>query len=163
MMKQLGKQKAQDFANFASKLKTNKMILQQKFPKNSKDFCLAKDEKEWCLYLFGSKICKRICGTCESGIEGQGPLLSLILYYTQDEVQMLIKLIHQWFLVIGMQKAMAMWLYALLACLETPLDEDFQKFLENFLTDCKEYRKVDPFDVQVYYITILLFHNFCAH
>ncbi|GFQ84272.1 uncharacterized protein TNCT_459631 [Trichonephila clavata] len=163
MMMQLGKQKAKDFFSFASKVKASKRMLQLKFPKNIKDFCLAKDEKEWCLYLFGSKICEEIYGTCEPGIKGHEPLFSFILYYNQDEVKLLITLIYQWFLMIGMKKVMAMWLYALLAVLEKPVDENFQQVLENFFADCKNYMKEDPFDILVYYILILLFHNFCAH
>ncbi|GFV78916.1 integrase catalytic domain-containing protein [Trichonephila clavipes] len=159
----LTKKKARDFCLFATELKTKKTTLQQQFPRDE-DFCQKKDEVEWCQFLLGSKLCAEIYETDDTGVQGQLPLLSFILYFSQDEIQILIKYIYQWFLKIGMPKPLSMWLYALLACLEIPVDVNFQQVLENFQMECKRYLKYDyAYDVQVYFISDILFENFCAH
>ncbi|GFQ64262.1 gem-associated protein 2 [Trichonephila clavata] len=158
------KEKAQEFSRFANSLKMKKTILQQQFPMNSEDFYPKKDEVEWCQFLLGSKLCAKIYGTDDTGVEGHLPLLSCILYYSQDEIQMLIKYIHQWFVKIGMEKTMCMWLYSLLACLEKPVDVNFQQVLEEIQIDYKRHLKYeDEYDIQVYFILSILFQNFCAH
>ncbi|GFR30470.1 uncharacterized protein TNCT_191711 [Trichonephila clavata] len=157
-----GKEKAQNFSLFASQLKM-KTILQQKFPRKREDFS-PKGEVEWCQFLLGSKLCAKIYDTHDTGAPGHLPLLSRILYYGQDEIQMLITYLYQWFLEIGIEKSMCMWLYALFACLEKPVDVNFQEVLENFHIDCKRYLKFDyKYDVRVYFILVLLYQNFCAH
>ncbi|GFY55423.1 uncharacterized protein TNIN_83391 [Trichonephila inaurata madagascariensis] len=160
----VAKEKAQDFILFATKLQTKKSILQQKFPRNSEDFFPKSDEVEWCQFLLGSKLCSKIYRTRDTGVQGHLPLLNLILYFSQDEIQMLIEYMYQWFLEIGMEESMSMWLYALFACLEKPVDDNFQQVLENFHFECKRYLKFDyKYDVRVYFILVLLFQNFCAH
>ncbi|GFW29888.1 uncharacterized protein TNCV_2673381 [Trichonephila clavipes] len=133
----VAKEKARDFSLFAAKLQMKKTILQQKFPRNREDFYPKSDEVEWCRFLLGSKLCSKIYRTRDTGVQGHLPLLSLILYFSQDEIQMLIVYIYQWFLEIGMEEAMCMWLYALFACLEKPVDDNFQQVLEKFHFECK--------------------------
>ncbi|GFU56656.1 uncharacterized protein TNCV_3930491 [Trichonephila clavipes] len=136
----VAKEKARDFSLFAEKLQMKKTILQQKFPRNREDFYPKSDEVEWCRFLLGSKLCSKIYRTRDTGVQGHLPLLSLILYFSQDEIQMLIEYIYQWFLEIGMEEAMCMWLYALFACLEKPVDDNFQQVLEKFHFECKRFQ-----------------------
>ncbi|GFQ71925.1 hypothetical protein TNCT_419451 [Trichonephila clavata] len=103
--------------------------------------------------------CVQKFDTHDTGAPGHLPLLSRILYYGQVEVEMLITYLYQWFLEIGVEKSMCMWLYALFACLEKPVDANFQEVLENFHIDCKRYLKFDyKYDVRVYFILVLLYH-----
>ncbi|GFW04640.1 uncharacterized protein TNCV_3066581 [Trichonephila clavipes] len=160
----VAKEKARDFSLFAEKLQMKKTILQQKFPRNRENVYPKSDEVEWCRFLLGSKLCSKIYRTRDTGVQGHLPLLSLILYFSQDEIQMLIEYIYQWFLEIGMEEAMCMWLYALFACLEKPVDDNFQQVLEKFHFECKRYLKHDyKYDVRVYFILVLVYQNFCAY
>ncbi|GFU35919.1 uncharacterized protein NPIL_610561 [Nephila pilipes] len=160
------KKMARVFSSLAAKLKTSKAlgILQKKFPKKTEYFYKKKNDKDWCLFLFGSEICAEIYGKCKKGMEGHLPVLSCVIYFSQVEIQMIIKLIYQWFLMFGMKDEFSMWLYALLACLDKPVDDDFQEFLEEFRSECKKYvKEQNPADKYAYFISVLLAKNFCAN
>ncbi|GFY61871.1 uncharacterized protein TNIN_347891 [Trichonephila inaurata madagascariensis] len=159
------REKARDFSFFATKLKTEKTVLKQRFPR-CEEFWQdeEKDEVGWCQLLLGSELCAEIYEKDDTGVQGHLPLLSHILYFSQDEIQMIIKYLYQWFVKIGMKSPIPMWLYALLACLELPVDVDFQQVLEDFQMECKRYLKYeDEYDLHVYFILAILFENFCAH
>ncbi|GFT74412.1 uncharacterized protein NPIL_283101 [Nephila pilipes] len=158
-----GEQLACEFSIEAKKLKKSKTTPQQNCPKKIENF-YEKSDKEWCLFLFGSEICAEIYDTCTEGIEGHLPHSTSILYFSQDEIKVLIKYIYEWFVLIGMKREMSTWLYALFSSLEKPdEDDEFQEFLEEFLIKLKKYtRKYDCDDLHLYLVVNMLEQNFCA-
>ncbi|CAL1288770.1 unnamed protein product [Larinioides sclopetarius] len=96
--------------------------------------------KDWCLFCLGSRLYSKIYGEKRSEKPseevGHLPVLSIILHLNQQKVIMILKHLYDWFLHIEMEDSLGMWVYALLACLNIPLDEYSEKFLECFYKNC---------------------------
>ncbi|GFS80378.1 hypothetical protein NPIL_654581 [Nephila pilipes] len=163
-LKLFGRSQAHEFSRYAMELKNNRETLLQKFPRKREYFYRKNGDMDWCLFMFGSEVCYEIYGYCLQGFEGHDPVFSCILYYTQEEIKMLINLIYKFFNWIGMLPEMSSWLHALLTCLERPVDCDFQMVLEEFLSRLRWYlREQDSDNAHAYYIALVLQQNFCAN
>ncbi|KAF8778471.1 Gem-associated protein 2 like protein [Argiope bruennichi] len=142
------KRQAREFCYFAATLSCDKerALLRKKFPKklkfpNNRPSCMT----DWCVFCLGSKLCSKIYnGRYEEPseeIEGHQPLLSIVVHFNPYRAFLVLKLLHKWFLTIGMEEALGSWIYSVLACIKKPLDERSKELLETLYNDCVQHLK----------------------
>ncbi|GFU51712.1 uncharacterized protein TNCV_83381 [Trichonephila clavipes] len=122
---------AQFFEKRATQFQVDKAILIKKFPL---EFDLpGKDVKEWCKLCLGSKLYNEIYKEpCNEEVEACFPSLSIVSHLEQHMVKSLLKYAYRWFMAVNMHDSIAQWVFSLLMCLERPVEERCQKFLDVF-------------------------------
>ncbi|GFS57688.1 uncharacterized protein NPIL_165431, partial [Nephila pilipes] len=125
-----------------------------------------KDEKDWCLFCLGSELCFKIYPLGLSYTQpskSRDPLLSLGCYLSQDEIMILIKYLFNWFQMIGMEHAIAKWLYVLLVLQKRYLNEEEEQFFETFRDECgKRLNSANSETMRLHLIYQIINDNFCA-
>ncbi|XP_071043337.1 gem-associated protein 2-like [Parasteatoda tepidariorum] len=127
-----------EFAYLANELKTKKEWLKITFPQTV--IIPLYNEAETCVFCLGVPIskCMGIYDLAPlSDSDAHLPLLSIVLHLTHVEINKLLKYTLKWFRVIGMDKQIARWLFALIACIEKPLTNWQEKFLMEYFEDLK--------------------------
>lgn len=141
ILKQWAKKKALEFSKYAIKLQNARAYLINKFPLIYD--LPGKDEKKWCLFCLGSELYEEIYKEpCGEKVESHSPILSIVTHLQQSMVKAVLKYLYRWFLAIGMNVSIGRWVYSLFTCLEHPVDERCQKFIEVFKVACKKRMKV---------------------
>lgn len=128
---------AKFFGDLAIELKSRKAQLIKKFPK--KTFPSVRDEKACCLFCLGSEMYKKIFTDEEvEHVVSNGPFLSLVLYLSQEDILILLKHLNKWSTIVGMNHEICEWIFGLLACIQKPINDKMDDFLEDFYDSCVE-------------------------
>ncbi|XP_054716849.1 gem-associated protein 2-like [Uloborus diversus] len=159
------------FEKYRTQLFKNRALLKRKFAKrNSPNI---NKSAEWCLYCLGYEkyngIYKKIDpeSDCSSDVPakkkpcldlGNRPLLSILLYLNQRSVKKLVSYHTSWLKEIGISKEQGEWIYALLMCLEKPLDPDTCDVLRNLSKLCSSLRLglLNPQDEMLISLNIII-------
>ncbi|GBM82881.1 hypothetical protein AVEN_183738-1 [Araneus ventricosus] len=165
-MRQCAIRYAEKFSEYAQILKKEKEFLKKKFPRKVK--IPEVEITDWCLFCLGSRLYSKIYGEKQSEKPskevGHLPVLSIIVHLNQHKVLMVLKYLHDWFLNLGMEESLGMWVYALLACLNKPLDEYNEKFLERFHNSCEIHLKdCDEYEMYRLYRISAILEYFCLN
>ncbi|KAF8787310.1 gem-associated protein 2-like [Argiope bruennichi] len=101
---------------------------------------------DWCAFCLGSKLCSEIYSESYLApieeIAGQSPYLSVVLHFDYYTLVLLLKYLHEWFIIIGMKEAIGAWVYSVVACMKKSIGSRVRRLVENFYDDCEEYLKV---------------------
>ncbi|GFQ78693.1 uncharacterized protein TNCT_320151 [Trichonephila clavata] len=154
---------AQFFEKRAKKLQANRAMLIRKFPLEID--LPGKDEKKWCKLCLGSKLYNEIYKNepCSEKVVAYFPVLSIVSHLQQDMVKSVLKYLYRWFLAINMNESIACWVYSLFACLERPVGERCQKFIEAFKVAIRKRMKAcddESEGKQLHLILAILDENF---
>lgn len=142
------------FTQTRDQLFFNRDTLKTKFRK--KDFPKLNKKVEWCVYCLGKEKYEQTYGAKYENFEDESgapkrkksritteknlPLLSIILYLSQNHVIKLITYHVEWLEKAKFSHDQGKWLYALLLCLETPLDPDTCALLRSLARVCSSLR-----------------------
>ncbi|XP_071526695.1 gem-associated protein 2 isoform X1 [Panulirus ornatus] len=105
-----------------------------------------KDREEWCKLCFGNSFQLALLKHSSNDaakpplVEGQQPLLSIVLNIKQRGLQNLLEWHAQWLEVLGFSEAQGRWFYALLACLEKPLTPESCSQIRDIASMCVQIR-----------------------
>ncbi|GIX90392.1 uncharacterized protein CDAR_499331 [Caerostris darwini] len=128
-----------DFLELHDALMNNKEYLKIKFPEK---FTMPDGERELCNFCLGCNTCASIFYVNDGYYKknftrGHSPLLSIVVHMHGKKVLLLLKYLYQWFLVIGINKKLFCWVYALLTVLNLPDDDKCNKeFFTEFYNAC---------------------------
>ncbi|GFT76864.1 uncharacterized protein NPIL_479591 [Nephila pilipes] len=147
---------------------TRKILMEQDLQKMYPLNCEIsnKDEEKLCYFCLGYDLFCKIYRprSHHQFMESQDPLLNIVSHFTQNDIMILIKYLHRWFVLIGMENAIAKWLYALLSVLKKDLDEEEERFFETFRDECAErLEDCHSSEAMNLHLIYLIIHNyFCA-
>lgn len=105
-----------------------------------------KKREEWCKLCFGNSFQLALLKQSSQDsmqpqlIEGQQPLLSILLNIKQKGIENLLEWHAQWLEVLGFSEAQGRWFYALLACLEKPLTPESCSQIRHIAMMCAKIR-----------------------
>lgn len=142
------------FTKTSDELLTNQSNLRSKFPK--REFPKINKKAEWCVFCLGKEKYEQMFGKNsdkpeeEDGVpkqkksrftsEKNPPLLSIILYLSQSHIIKLITYHIEWLEKAKFSHDQGKWLYALLLCLQKPLDPDTCALLRSLSRVCSSLR-----------------------
>ena len=151
------------FSRLANQLKQKRKELVEKFPR--KKFPSVKDEKAVCLFCLGSDLYQKVyMAEKVDKTANHPPLLSIVLHISQEEIFTLLQYMTVWVMQTNFDHIVCRWIYALLACLQKPISDECEEFLENFYDfcvcrskDCDQNEKN-----QIYLLSSILENYFCV-
>lgn len=151
------------FSRMANQLKHKRKELMEKFP--PRKFPSVKKEKDMCLFCLGSDLYEKVFKSNKvAEAPSHPPLLSIVLHFSQDEIYMLLQYMTVWVMQTDFDHKVCRWIYALLACLQKPISDECEEFLENFYDFCVCRSK--DCDIkernQMYLLTSILENYFCV-
>lgn len=131
-----------------SKLRTQiaTMRSSDQVPKSPVKLPGIKKREEWCKFCFGNSFQLALLNKSSSNtakpelVEGQQPLLSIVLNIKQRGIENLLEWHAQWLEVLGFSKPQGQWFYALLACLEKPLTPESCSQIRHIARMCAKIR-----------------------
>lgn len=149
------------FTKTRDELFTHRESLKSKFPR--REFPKLSRRTEWFVYCLGKEKYEQLFGKKAEELEESGPpkskksrisndrnkpLLSIILYLHQGYIIKLLSYHIEWLEKARFSHEQGEWLYALLLCLEKPLDPDTCALLRSLSRVCSSLRSslVDPED-----------------
>ncbi|XP_071960320.1 gem-associated protein 2-like [Antedon mediterranea] len=105
------------------------------------------DESGWCKLCLGNKaeqLLKAKRGvsstTTDTDMQGVLPLFSIVAAMKQSTVIKILEFHIGWLQTLGLGPKQGQWLYALLACLQKPLDPDAHSMLRTLARQCAALR-----------------------
>ncbi|XP_045595473.1 gem-associated protein 2 [Procambarus clarkii] len=105
-----------------------------------------KNHEEWCKLCFGNSFQLALLKQANKDaappplVEGQQPLMSIVLNIKQRGLQNLLEWHSQWLEVLGFSEPQGRWFYALLACLEKPLTPESCSQIRHIARMCAQIR-----------------------
>ncbi|KAG7164326.1 Gem-associated protein 2-like [Homarus americanus] len=118
----------------------------KQIPPSPVRFPSLKNREEWCKLCFGNSFQLALLKQANSDaaqpplVEGQQPLLSIVLNIKQRGLRNLLEWHAQWLEVLGFSEAQGCWFYALLACLEKPLTPESCSQIRHIARICAKLR-----------------------
>lgn len=118
----------------------------KQIPKSPVSLPGLKNHQEWCKLCFGNSFQLALLKKANRDttqpplVEGQEPLLSIVLNIQQRGLQNLLEWHAQWLEVLGFSEAQGRWFYALLACLEKPLIPESCSQIRHIARMCAQIR-----------------------
>ncbi|KAK3879962.1 hypothetical protein Pcinc_015524 [Petrolisthes cinctipes] len=109
-----------------------------------------KKREEWCQLCFGNGFQLSLLEKANQGtsqpplVEGQQPLLSILLNIKQQGLQNLLEWHAQWLEVLEFSEAQGRWFYAILACMEKPLTPESCSHIRHVARMCARIRSTLP-------------------
>lgn len=151
------------FSRLANQLKVKRKELMEKFP--CRKFPSITEEKDVCLFCLGSDLYQKVFLSDKvDEAPNHPPLLSIVLHISQEEIYTLLQYMTVWVMQTDFDHKVCRWIYALLACLQKPVSDECEEFLENFYDfcvgrtkDCDEKEKN-----QMYLLSSILENYFCV-
>lgn len=110
------------------------------------------DDVGWCKLCFGTKFQNKLAKTGptegddtnmnvdEEGSDGMPPLVSFVASLSQPQVEQVLDYHICWFETTGFSREQGCWFYALLTCLEKPLDPSTCSSLRSLVRLCANLR-----------------------
>lgn len=156
-------QEANFFSKLASELNRARENLKKKFPPKQ-PFPPIGNEQNVCLFCLGTELFKELFPGLEvDEVSSQGPLLSIVLHWTQEDIVTVLGYFNKWGSQINMSHTLCRWMYALLACIKKPVSDECQELLEVIYNVC--YKKTKKRDMsekyQLHLILAILRDYFC--
>ncbi|XP_042908727.1 gem-associated protein 2 isoform X2 [Parasteatoda tepidariorum] len=154
---------AADFAHFANQLKSVREFLKKKHPQRV--VMPVDDEIECCAFCLGSAKSAKVYGcNPRSSVKGHLPLLSYLVHLEQGKIHKMLGYTTKWYRSCGMDVDINRWIFSFLACINKPLSDELEEFLEDYFDDCKIYLKTCKKEEcrRVHLIMSLLENYFCV-
>lgn len=135
-----------DFSNLREKLV--KLKESKDIPKPPVPLPGITNSEEWCRLCFGNSFQLSLLKDSNNSentqhpqlLQGQKPLLSILLNIGQKLLWNLIEWHCNWLEVLGFSNAQGQWLYALLSCLEKPLTPETSSSIRHIAKMCAQIR-----------------------
>ncbi|XP_015918868.2 gem-associated protein 2 [Parasteatoda tepidariorum] len=145
-----------DFRSHKTHMTENRIALKEKFRR--RPVPKINQAEEWCLYCLGVECHKKVyCDDTASEIsdsEKSGPqakrsrlstdvhlpFLSVMAHLDQNRIKKLLSYFDTWLDDINFSHQVGKWIYALLVCLEKPLDPNTCSLLRNLSKHCCRFR-----------------------